>query len=812
MDKNKLIKIAQPHFLSILLFLVVTSIYFSPFFEGKVINQGDILQSNGMAQEVRDYYKKTGIKPFWTNSMFGGMPNYLIAPPAPKSLVRHVDSQLKHILPKQASVVALCLIGYYILLLSLGVSPWLSAVGALAFGFSTYNFLVIEAGHNSKINAIYSMAPVVAGVLLTFQKRWLIGGALFSLALALNVNSNHYQITYYLLLMLLIYGIVAFIDAIKNNQLPHFLKASGILVAGGILAILTNIAPLYNTYSYSKETIRGKSELTGTDKSGSGLDKEYALAWSYGKLETFTLLVPQFMGGGSGEKISKDSKTYKLIKQKNGPMYWGAQPFTGGTIYFGAIIVFLFVLGCIIVPGHLKWWLVSATILSILLAWGKNLEWFTDIFFYYFPLYNKFRVVSMILVLAQFTMPLLGILAVHEIIKNNINKDKALKALYISGGIVGGLLLLFILLGGSLFDFSGLNDGRYPAQLVNALEADRASMLRMDSLRSLGLVVIAFGLLWAFIQNKIKELILVAALGVFVLGDLWMVNRRYLDREDFVTERKFKKPLTPSKADQAILADTDPHYRVLNLAVNTFNDATTSYNHKSIGGYHGAKLRRYQDLIDRHLQKEIQAIGKGLQNQSNTPAQVLAQQKVLNMLNMKYVIYNPEAAPLQNPNAFSNAWFVDNYKIVANADEEIQMLGTIDPKATAIIDQRYAATVSGKTFSKDATGNISLTQYTPDHLSYKSKANSEQLSVFSEIYYNSGKGWQAYIDGEKVDHIRVNYILRGIVVPSGEHTIDFKFEPKAWNMTNMIGLISSLLLLGGFIGIVGWKSKKWMGN
>lgn len=787
-----------PHIIAIVAATILIIAYFNPVLSGKKLPQGDITQWKGMAEEVLSYEKETGEQSGWTNSMFGGMPTYQIRPPVGNSnLMKPLDKGLRGLLPKPAGTFLLCFLGYYLLLVVLGVSPWLSTLGAIGFTFSTYNFLIVEAGHNTKFNTMAYMAPVAAGVLLAYRGKILTGGAIFALAFALNVRANHPQITYYLFLTLLIYVVLEAVNAVKNQKLPTFAKASGVLLIGAILGLASNAAQLWTTYEYSKDTIRGESELAGEGKKSSGLDRDYALAWSYGKLETMTLLVPRFYGGGSQEPVG-DPQLKHILRQSGakdgkGPTYWGAQPFTGGTIYHGAIICFLFLLGSIVVRGPIKWWLVAATIMAVVLSWGKNFALVTDLFFYYFPMYNKFRVVSMILVVAQFTMPLLGVLGLHAIISKQVNKQQVLNALKISVGVLGGILLFWIILGSGFLDFEGPKDSRYPEEFLDLLIGERISMMRMDAIRSLVLILLAAGAIWALIQEKLSHVIAVAAISVLVLGDLWLVNTRYLNSKDFVHARKADELLKPSVANKAISQDKGLDYRVLNLG-NPFNDARTSYHHKSVGGYHGAKLRRYQDMIEQHISPEIQQLTATLQSggASNIPS-LFANTNILNMLNTKYVIGNPGAPPLQNSSANGNAWFINDFKMVNNADGEIAALKGINPKRQAVIDKRFSKQVQGKSFSADSTASIKLVDYKPNYLKYTSNTGSEQLAIFSEIYYN--KGWDAYIDGQKTPHLRANYILRGMVVPAGKHDIEFKFQPSSLKTGKSISFISSLALL-----------------
>ena len=807
-----------PHLLAALAFLLISIAIFYPVLSGKVLYQGDIIQYRGSSQEIRDFKDKTGHESLWTNSMFGGMPTYQITADRTSNKVSYIDKALKLGFPRPLSYLFVALLCGYILFIVLRISPLLSAIGAIALAFSTYNFLILEAGHNTKYVAISYMAPVLAGVILAYRGKRMLGGLLFTLALCLNVYINHFQITYYLMMLLGIYALVELVYAIKENRIVGFAKGSAVLVLGAVIALLCNSTQLFTTYEYAKDTIRGPSELKNGQNNGDGLDKDYALAWSYGKMETFTLLIPRFVGGASGESVGKDSKLYRMLKKGRGgevmaPTYWGAQPFTGGPIYHGAIICFLFLLGCFLVRGPLRWALIVATIFSILLAWGKNFPLLTDLFFDYFPMYNKFRVVSMILVVAQLAMPVLAILAVQQILDKSWTKEELIKKLYIATGILGGILLFWILMGGSMFDFVASGDARYNnAGFEKALVAERAGMLKADALRSLILVVLAAGILWLLIKEKVRSLYLILVLGLLIAGDLGQVNNRYMNSSNFVSKSKWEKVVPPLDADKAIMADKDPNFRVLNLAVNTFNDATTSFYHKSIGGYHGAKLRRYQDLIDRYIQNNIQEISSAF-NSEATPAsvnEIFAGLNVLNMLNTKYLIYNPRAIPIANNHRLGNAWFVKDIKLVPDPDSEISSIGNINPAHTAIVNQKHKDYIGNASFSRDTTGMIKLTDYKPDHLTYSSQANGEQMAVFSEIYYNSGKGWQAYLDGQPVEHIRANYILRAMKIPAGKHTIEFKFEPKRYRSVAGFTSIFSLITLLAALGLLVYILKKFM--
>lgn len=787
MNLQNFLKSAIPHLAALLVFAVVTLAYFWPAMEGKVLSQGDITQWKGASEEARKFRSQTGEEPLWTNSQFGGMPAYQIDMQTKSNLVNKVRTGLLSALPKPANIIFWTIAGFYLLLVVLGLSPWAAAAGALAYGFATYNFLIIEAGHTTKAMSIATVAPVIAGVLLTYKGRYLSGAALAGFAMACNVVSNHYQITYYMFIMLLIFGIAKLVDAIKKQTLGSFFKASALLAVVLLLAIGSDATRIWTTYEYSKESMRGGSALNeGSANNTGGLDKDYALAWSYGKLETFTLLIPRFVGGGSGEPLRKDGELYSYMKQMGagtqGPTYWGAQPFTGGTIYVGAIVCFLFILGCFTVKGYYKWWLLAATILSIILSWGKNFNLATDLFYNIFPMYNKFRVVSMILVIAQITMPLLGFLGLHRLLTGSeTERPQALRHLYLSLGITGFLLLLLAIIGPNTFSFSGQSDANYPKEFVKMLIDERVGMLQSDAFRSLLLVALSGGLLWAFLRGILKNQVLVIVIiGILALGDLWGVNKRYLNDSNFMTARKADAVFEPSVADKEILQDKDPNFRVMNLTRSPFNDGITSYWHKSIGGYHGAKLSRYQDLIENQLQKN--------------------NMQVLGMLNTKYIIAqaSENAPPMaqRNPSALGNAWFVGQIKSVQTAKEEMAALSDFDARSTAIINtQEYGNYLSGFSPTSDTTATIRLTDYKPNQLTYESNSTAEGMAVFSEIYYNDHKGWNAYLDGQAVPHIRANYLLRAIKIPAGQHKVVFKFEPASYFMGEKISLLTSVLLL-----------------
>jgi len=807
--KNLSFKKLLPFIAAIAVFFVLTMSYFNPLIEGKRLMQGDISHFRGMSKEIVDYRAKTGEEPLWTNSMFGGMPAYQISVQYKANLIKHIDQLLQLGLPNPAGFVFLYFLGFFILLLALGVDPWLSLAGAIAYAFSSYFFIILSAGHNSKAHAIAYMAPVLAGIILTFRKKYLIGGVLTAIFLSLEISANHLQITYYLLLIVVAYGINEFIFKIREKEFGSFLKAFGVLLVAVFLAILTNITTLWATYDYTPYTTRGKSELTSNKKDrSSGLDREYATGWSYGIPETMTLLIPDFNGGASGVALGTKSATYKALQANNIPeeqaqgfvnqklpMYWGTQPNTSGPVYVGAIIFFLFIFGLLIVENRYRWWILGITIISILLSWGKNFMPFTNFFFDYIPGYSKFRAVSMTLVIAELTMPLLAIFALKKVFQDGINKQVVLKKLLYTFYVVGGICLIIALFGSSLFSFANPNDANYfkglPDWLVAAIRQDRASMLRFDAFRSLVFIAVATVAIWAFLKDKLKMQWAVVILILGFLVDGWAVNKRYLNNDDFARKSEIENPFQPSQADLMIMKDTDPNYRVLNLMVDPFNDASTSYFHKSIGGYHGAKLRRYQELIEQQISKN--------------------NQNVLNMLNTKYFIgrgQDGSPVPQLNMAALGNAWFVDNYRLVPNADSELTALSKFEPAKTAIVDVRFKGLVEKYNSQKDTTASIKLTDYAPNKLDYVYKAGSDQLAVFSEIYYE--KGWNAYVDGKLTPHFRADYVLRSMVLPAGEHKVEFRFEPTFFKTGERVSFASSLLLILLLLGGGGFEI--WNGN
>ena len=774
-------KIIVPHLTILLLFIIISGIYFSPLLQGKKLEMHDIKVYKASSKEIVDFREETGSEALWTNSMFSGMPAYQISTRSNANLIQYVAKAITLGIPRPANYLFLYLLGFYILLLSLKIDYRLSAVGAIAFAFSSYFFIIIQAGHMTKAHAIAYVPMVVAAVLYTYRGNMFLGGILTALTVALEIYANHLQITYYLALMLLIIGCVQFSKDFKANNLSEFFKRTGVLFIAALLASGTAFTNLAITMEYGEESTRGKSELTNDlDNKTSGLDKDYATDWSYGIAETFTLLIPNFHGGASQGSLTTDSETYQAIKRspnakqliKRLPLYWGDQPLVSGPTYAGAIVVFLFVIGLFFIKSEMRIWLVIATIMSILLAWGKNFMGLTELFLDYFPGYNKFRAVSMILVVAEFTIPLLGFVALNKFLKSdNLESDKK-RILKLAFYIVGGLAFFFALLPSLFFDFVGAQDAILEKNgwPIDALQEDRASLLSADAWRSFIFIALTFGTLWLFLKNQLKSIHVILIIGFLVLADMWTINKRYLNDDNFVRKKKLEKPYQPTQADYQILQDQDPNFRVFNQSVSTFNDASTSYFHKSIGGYHGAKLKRYQELIENHISKGNMA--------------------VLNMLNTKYFI-NPTGKVQKNFSAMGNAWFVNDINIVANADAEIEALNDLNIASVAIVDDRFSDQIIDSLDNTEAT--IFLTDYKPNYLKYSSNSKKDGIAIFSEIYYD--KGWNAYLDGELTSHFRANYVLRGMQIPAGKHLIEFKFEPSTYWIGETVSFASSVILL-----------------
>ena len=800
-----------PHLVAILLFIFLTLFFFLPLFtENKVLNQNDILQGVGAGQEVIEFREQTGEEALWTNSMFGGMPAYLINTVWGNNILSVVQQVLTLSLPSSAAEVFIALVSFYVLLLVFGVRPYLAMIGAVAYAFTTFTLISIEAGHIWKVRAIAYMPLVLAGFHLTLTNRRLWGFVLTALAVALELQANHLQITYYLLILLLIYFISQLVYAIKEKQLSSLAKNTGILILAGLLGVAANLSRIWATYEYGQFSTRGPSDLTERveGSGGAGLDREYVFSWSSGVFESFTLLVPNFYGGASQQPLGSDSHIAKVLRDNqvpvvqinqfiaSAPTYWGDQPFTSGPIYAGAIVVFLFVLGMFFLDNRYRIWLAVATVFSLMLSWGDNFASLNYFLYEVLPGYNKFRAVSMAVVIALFTLPLGGFLGLEKFLQQPFIKETKKKFFY-AAGISGGLALLFFVFAGA-FSYVGSVDQQLPEWLRGALREDRESLMQGDAMRSLLFILAAGALLFFSKKEKVPYVGVVIGLFALVFIDLYSVDRRYLNEENYVRKSGIAY-FKPTPADEYILQDKDDTYRVLNLQ-NPFNEARTSNFHQSIGGYHGAKMGRYQELINFCLSQEINGLIQNLQaGQAN-----FEPFGVINMLNTRYFMAGdrPEAV-IRNPQALGNAWFVEELQLVNSADEEIAATCQLNPEQVAVIDgSRFG--VPKKTFN-DA-GSISLSQYEPNHLIYKASTPNDAYAVFSEIYYP--KGWNAYIDGTPVGYQRVNYVLRGLPVPAGEHTIEFRFEPTVFSVGNQIAIWASVLIIVLFIGVLVFSLTK----
>ena len=794
------IKKCLPHILVLVGFICISLAYFSPVLKGKEIYQSDIKQYIGMSKQQKDFKAETGSETYWTNSAFGGMPTYQLGAKYPHNYIKQLDLFLRF-LPRPADYLFLYFIGFYILLLTLKVDFKLAALGALAFGFSTYLIIILGVGHNSKAHAIAYMPLVLSGIILTFRNKYLAGFLLTTVAMALELVANHFQMTYYLMFLVVVIGIAYLVDAYKKKMLPHYFKSVGIMAIAVVLAIGLNATNILATQEYAAESTRSQSDLTinpdGSPKAvTTGLDKDYITEYSYGLLETFNLFIPRFLGGGSYEDVGKDSATYDVFlalgatplqalqEVKQTPTYWGDQTIVEAPAYIGAVVIFLFVLALFLVKGRLKWWLVGGTVISLLLSYGKNLGFLTDFFIDFVPMYNKFRAVSSIQVILELCIPVLAIFGLVRLFNPLEKLEEKLKALKYTAIITGGLAVVFLLFKSSLFNFVGANDGlyrqNYGPQFVDAVIKDRKAFFTQDTLRTLILVLLSAGTVFLFIKEKLSEKLVVIIFAGLILFDLIGVDRRYVNNDNFVSSIQVNKPYQANAADKAIQEDPE-HFRVLDL---TSGGARASYFHNSISGYHAAKLKRFNELYDFHIS----------QNNIN----------VLNMLNTKYIIAQDDdnnIFPYTNTDANGNAWFVSRLEQVNDANSEILKLDSLNTKQVAITSMTG---LESKTFATDSSANIQVVTYKPNYIKYHSESSVDGFAVFSEIYYNHG--WNAYIDGKLSPYTRVNYVLRAMNIPSGKHTIEFKFEPDVIKSGSKIALVSSvifgLLCLGGlFYGL-----------
>lgn len=826
-QKNKNILI---HVGIVLFFLLVSCIYFAPILSGDALPQGDLQKYEGMAKAQKDYHNATGNYSTWAPSMFSGMPGYQITN-SPQHSVFTFLGRLLFLDPfgrgNDIGVLFLYLIGFYIALIALGASPWLALLGSLAFSLGSYNIIIIEAGHITKARAMAMIAPILAGMILTFRRNYVWGGILFTFALGLQIALNHIQITFYTVLAALILGVVYLIYAIKDKAMKPFLLSACVLLVGCMLAFGGNLRHLLVNLEYSKATMRGGKEITVTPQdldpnaktpaettTTSGLDINYAFSWSYGVGETYTLLVPGAMGGGSGEKVNEESAFYKNFHQNLAPLYWGDQPFTSGPVYFGAIIIFLFVFGLFVVKGPERWWLLLATMLAILMSWGRNAMGFNEWIFNHLPLYNKFRTPSMALVVANVTMVLMAVLSLKAVAETKDDKaarKSVNRSLYIASGITLGMLLLGMLLC-SGFSFSGVADQQMAQQygqqwnmILDVLQQDRMHLFKADSMRSLIFVVLAAGALWLFVNDKIKKAgILFAALTLLVVVDLWNVDTRYLSKDNFTEPNRIQ--LHPEsydlEIDQQAAQFGDIDYRVMNLATDTYNNSTPSAFHQQIGGYSAAKLRRYQDLIDFYINQSAvfdhyqKNLSEGRNDFDNYP--------VLDMLNCRYLVLPTQngAQVLRRQSALGNAWFVPSVTLVDDANAEILALRDFNPKATAIVNRKFADCLTDQVLKPAdslalAASSITLVEdrpFNPSHRQYESRCAHDQVAVFSDIYY--APDWRAYIDGKPAQYFQADYVLRAMVIPAGNHTVEFRNEaPTMHKLDNYTLLISVVIVL-----------------
>lgn len=823
MDTKNLLRKSGPYILVIVLFLVISVLYFSPVLEGKRLQSSDGAQFKGMSKEIVDYRNATGKEALWSNNMFSGMPAYLTSTLYSGEIIANIQKSITAI-SQPVMILTLSFSFFFLLCILLDIGLWTAFAASLAYGFMTFTFVVMVTGHLTKAHALTYTSLVVAGILVAFKRSKIGGSLVAAIGLSLMLSANHLQMTYYAAILSMIIGITYLVYAIREKTLPDFSKTAGFLLIAVLFAVGTNFSRLYTTYEYGKYSMRGQSELSlNNENKSSGLDKEYILDYSYDLGEAMTAFIPRFKGGGMSEPLTTSSESYKFLAEAQGadkakkmaesglPMYWGSQPISGAPFYFGAVLCFLFVLGIFLVKGKDKWWLVAVFAFSLLLSLGKNFSFLTNIMLDYFPGYNKFRDVKNIIVIEQFAMALLGALAIKEVYQRKITTPEFMKGLKYAFGITGGLALIFAVIPGLAGSFTGKTDAQYlqmgwPQQLIDALMADRQSLLRIDAFRSFIFVLLAAGGLWAFWNNKIKAQYAIVLWVALVLVDMWPVNKKYFNNDNFTSKKEVAVPFQEMPVDKEIKKDKDLYYRVLNLQ-NPMADARTSYFHKSLGGYHGAKMKRYNELNSYAIEPEMRTLIAAFQKPQSIDS-VMALLPVINMLNTKYYIYDLNQPPLPNTHALGNAWFVKAAKIVDSADQEVTSMKGFDPKSTAIINKNFSKNLDGYT-SGSGEGEIKLTEYQPNYLKYEATVNSgSQLAVFSEIYYP--KGWKSFIDGKETQHIQADYVLRAMVIPAGKHQVEFKFEPSSFYLGNKVSLASSILLLlaiGGYL-FYSFKIKK----
>ena len=829
-----------PDLIAILAFVLLSFAYFFPAdIENRILFQHDTAAGAGAGQEVKEYYEQTGERSRWTNSLFGGMPMYQIAPSydSTKSL-QWVQKAYQLFLPDYVCLTFMLMLGFYILLRVFGIPVWLAGLGGIMWAFSSYFFILISAGHIWKFITLAYVPPTIAGIVLAYRGKLLWGGILTALFVALQITSNHVQMSYYFFFVILFFVGAYFEKAWRTKTLPQFFKASAVLIVAALVGIAANVSNLYHTYAYSKETMRGKSELVQTGdaakQTSSGLDRDYITQWSYGIDETLTLLVPNFKGGASAALSQSEtamSKANPMYSSLYGSLtqYFGTQPMTSGPVYVGAFVLFLFVLGCFIVKGPLKWALIGATFFSIVLSWGKNFMPLTDFFIDYVPLYNKFRAVSSILVIAEFTIPLLAIFALKRLLEEPEIIKQEKKPLGISLLLTAGIALLLAVAPGSIGSGyvpaqeaqmlqNAVNQQMIPANELSGILANlgemRAELVSSDALRSFIIIGIGCSLLWLYASGKLRSSLTIAGITILCLADMWGVNKRYLNDAQFVPHSIRTETFTKTNTDELILQDTSLDYRVLNFATSTFDDNNTSYWHKSVGGYHPAKLRRYQEMIEHHISPEMQAAYKAIATAGGEMDSVDANKfRILNMLNTKYFIFpagqQRQTVPILNPHAYGNAWFVNKVQYVNNANEEIDALDSIIPTETAVVDARFKDVLKGATESyKDSLSSIRLTSYAPNRLTYETNNAQDGIAVFSEIYYPDG--WHVTIDGQPAELARADYILRTMYVPAGQHTIEMRCDPTSQHETEGIAYGALALLVIGIIVAVLIAKRKYV--
>lgn len=811
-----------PDVVAIIAFVIISVAYFMPATsEGRILSQHDSVAGIGAGQEASEFHERTGERTRWTNGLFGGMPTYQIAPSYDSTdAFSHIMNLYHLYLPTYVWYVFALLLGFYILLRAFNFKVWMAALGAIVWAFSSYFFIIIAAGHIWKVMALAYIPPTIAGMVLCYKGKSLSGCAVTALFVAMQVKANHVQMSYYFLFCMALMALGYFFIALKEKQLMNFVKSTAVLAIAGIIGICVNLSNLYHTWEYSKETMRGKSELVKAESSNqtsSGLDRDYITQWSYGIDETWSLLVPNVKGGASnrGSSFLPLSMDETAMKHANPdffpiyqqfPQYWGDQPGTSGPVYAGALIMALFLLGTIIVKGPLKWSLLAATFLSFLFSWGKNFMPFTDFCIDFIPMYAKFRAVSSALVVAEFTIPLLAMLGLKELCSEDGFKKYG-KELFISFGLTAGMTLIFALAPGLFFDRflslseldaikNGIDESMQVALISNITEM-RQAVFAADAWRSFFIIALGFAVLVLYGMNKLKQPVFAGALIVICLADMWIVNKRYLNDDMFVPESSQSDTFTQTETDKFILKDKALDFRVLNYTASTFNENNTSYWHKSIGGYHAAKLRRYQELIEAHISNEMNAYYKALyevQGDLSSVSDSVA--PVINMLNTKYLILpgqDNSTIPLENPNAYGNAWFVDKLQYVQNANEELEGLGKVSPRHVALVDEKFKQALGDpSTVSADSTAHVTLLSYEPNELNYEVNSSKGGVVVFSEIYY---PGWTAKMDGQDIPIGRADYVLRAVQAPAGKHHIEMVFKPSSITTTETIAWISLALLM-----------------